>query len=250
MAEGIGDTMKSSSWTALQDFINTLNPDYIVYAGAVGLFFGFLFLIYFLYRRIRWLTRVAARKKTVSPGVLASLRNVILILIWVSFFGMILFLGAFLRAYYAFTYEEPVAEVLTEPLDIPKTTRVWLVQYLPSQQVNTRQFLVRGDQWMIEGDILKWDNWLNFVGLKTRYRLTRLRGRYLDTETEIRQKPTIYSLVKEENHPVWRYLYLYGHQLPFVSTVYGNAAFQASTENKRYFLYAGTSGFLVREGGG
>jgi hypothetical protein len=67
---------------------------------------------------------------------------------------------------------------------------------------------------------------------------------------EIRQKPTIYSLVKEENHPVWRYLYLYGHELPFVSTVYGNAAFQASTENKRYFLYAGTSGFLVREGNG
>jgi hypothetical protein len=110
--------------------------------------------------------------------------------------------------------------------------------------------LVRGDQWMIEGDILKWDHWLNFLGLKTRYRLTRLRGRYLETEMEIRHRPTVYSLVKEENHPLWRYLYLYGHQLPFVSTVYGNAAFQTSTENKRYFLYAGTSGFLVREGEG
>jgi len=244
----VGDVMQSFSWTTVQDFINVLNPDYIVYAGAIGVFLGFVFLIYFLYRRVRWLTRAAARKRTVSPGIIASLRNFILILFWVSLFGMILFLGSFLRAYYAFTYEEPVAEILTEPLEIPKTTRVWLVQYLPSQQVNTRQFLVRGDQWMIEGDIVKWDNWLNFIGLKTRYRLTRLRGRYVSTDAEILQKPTIYSLVKDEDHPVWKYLYRYGHELPFISTVYGNAAFQASTENKRYFLYLSTSGFLVREG--
>jgi amino acid transporter len=242
--------MNSFSWTAVQDFITALNPDYIVYAGAAGVLLGFVFLIYFLYRRIRWLLRRESRRKTFLPGVLASLRNAVLILVWVSFFGMILFLGAFLRAYSAFTYEEPVAEILTEALDVPKTTRIWLVQYLPSQRVSTRQFLVRGDQWMIEGDILKWDNWLNFVGLKTRYRLTRLRGRYVDTEMEIRQKPTIYSLVREENHPLWRYLYLYGQELPLVSTVYGNAAFQASTENKRYFLYVATSGFLVREGEG
>jgi hypothetical protein len=242
--------MNPFSWTAVQDFINILNPDFIVYAGAVGVLLGFVFLISFLYRRIRRLLSREARKKTASPGVLPSVRNAVLILVWVSFFGMILFLGAFLRAYSAFTYEEPVAEILTEALDAPRTTRVWLVQYLPSQRVNTRQFLVRGDQWMIEGDILKWDNWLNFLGLKTRYRLTRLRGRYLDTEAEIRKKPTIYSLVKDENHPLWRYLYLYGHELPLVSTVYGNAAFQASTQNKRYFLYVGTSGFLVREGEG
>jgi hypothetical protein len=232
----------------MENLITAFDPNYLVYAGAVGIFLGLLFLIYFLYRRIRWLTRVLSKKRTVSPGLLASLRNLILIVIWVSLFGMILFLGSFLRAYYAFTYEDPVAEILTEPLDIPKTNRVWLFQFLPSEGQISQQFMLRGDQWMIEGDILKWESWLNFLGLKTRYRLTRLRGRYVKTEAEIQQKPSIYSLVKDENHPVWRYLYQYGHRLPFVSTVYGNAAFQASTENKRYLLYITPSGFVVREG--
>ena len=100
---------------------------------------------------------------------------------------------------------------------------------------------------MIEGDILKWDNWLNFLGLHTRYRLTRLRGRYMTTEAEIEQARTIHSLVDDENDPFWRYLYRYGPQLPFVSTVYGNAAYQASGENKHYLIFVGTSGFVVRE---
>jgi hypothetical protein len=152
-----------------------------------------------------------------------------------------------LRAYHAFNYEKPVAEIITEPLEGGKLSQVTLRQFLSSNTQISRNFLLRGDQWVIEGDILKWDSWINFLGLHTRYRLTRLRGRYLTTDEEIIQKKTIYSLVKDENHVFWRYLYRYGQRLPFISTVYGNAAFQASRARGRYLIYVGTSGFVVRE---
>jgi hypothetical protein len=100
---------------------------------------------------------------------------------------------------------------------------------------------------MIEGDILKWDNWLNFLGLHTRYRLTRLRGRYLSAQEELYQPKTIYSLVEDENDLFWRYLYKYGPRLPFVSTVYGNAAYQGPEVNRHYLVFVGTSGFIIRE---
>jgi len=63
---------------------------------------------------------------------------------------------------------------------------------------------------MIEGEILKWQNWLNFLGLSTRYRLTRLRGRYLNVEAEINKPRSVYSLVAQENNPLWRHLYQFG----------------------------------------
>jgi len=107
--------------------------------------------------------------------------------------------------------------------------------------------LIKGDQWMVEGDILKWDNWFNFLGLHTRYRLTRIKGRYIQVEDEIQQKGTIYSLVKEENHPFWRYLYKYGYRLPLVSTVYGNAVFQTAGKDEHFLIYVSTSGFVVRK---
>ncbi len=100
---------------------------------------------------------------------------------------------------------------------------------------------------MLEGDILKWDSFLNFLGLHTRYRLTRLRGRYLKTDEEIHKQATVYSLVPDENHPLWQYLYKFGQKLPLVNSVYGNAVFQTADMEKHFHIFVSTSGFLARE---
>jgi len=231
----------------MEDLITNFNPDYIVYAGAVGVLLGLLFFIFYLYRRMRWIFYLFSKKKTVSPKLMASLRNLVLIMLWTSLFGMFLFFGFFLRAYHAFTYEKPVAEIITQPLGENSLSQVTLKQFLPTGTQISRNFLIRGDQWVIEGDVLKWDPLVNFLGLHTRYRLTRLRGRYLTTQDEVAKKKTIYSLVKDENHVFWRYLYRYGHRLPLINTVYGSAAFQASLDGGRYLIYVGISGFVVRE---
>jgi len=231
----------------VQNPLTSFNPDYIVYAGAIGVLLGLCFLILFFYRRIRRVVRALAGKKSVSPGLVASLRNLVLAVVWTSVFGMLLFLGAFLRSYHAFNYEKPVAEIVSEPSEEPLTVQIRLVEFGSPKGPSPRAFTIRGDQWMIEGDILKWEGWLTLLGLHTRYRLTRLRGRYLTTEAEIKEKQTIYSLVEDEAHPIWRYLYLYGQRLPFVSTVYGNAVFQTSGKGKHFLVYISPSGFTVKE---
>ena len=171
----------------MENIIGTMEPDYLLYGGAIGIFLGLLFFIFFLYRRIRWFFGLLSRKKTVSPKLLASVRNLLLIMFWTAFFGMALFLGFFLRSYHAFTYEKPVAEITIHPFEQEKLSRITLKQFLPEQGQTTQHFFLRGDQWMIEGDIVKWDPWLNFLGLHTRYRLTRLRGRYVRTVEEVNE---------------------------------------------------------------
>ena len=227
--------------------ITQFEPDSMVYIGLVGLLLGVLFLLFFFYRRILRMFGILSRKKTTSPKFLASLRNLILIFLWTAVFGMVLFAGFFFRAFQTFNHEEPVAEVIIHPHVEPDTNQVTLVQFIPDATEVRRQFLIKGDQWMLEGDILKWNNWLNFLGLHTRYRLTRLRGRYIQAEDEKNESRTIYPLVENEDHPLWRYLYLYGYQLPFISTVYGNAAFQTSEKDTRFQVYVSTSGLVVRK---
>lgn len=224
-----------------------MNPDYLIYIGAAGILLGFIFLIIFIYRRIQWLIRTIARKRTTRPRFLAGLRNLILILLWTAILGIVFFVGLFTRAYYAFTHEKPVAEIMIKATEKPDANLVILFQFLPEDPQIGKELLIRGDQWMLEGDILKWDNWLNFLGLHTRYRLTRLRGRYIQVEDEIHQEETVYSLVKEEDHPLWRYLYKYGYKLPLVSTVYGNAVFQTAGKDRHFFIYVSPSGFVARE---
>ena len=227
--------------------VTKLSLNLPVYIGAGGLVLGLFFILFFLFRRIRWIVSKTVRKETTSPKLLASLRNLVMIFLWTAVFGLILFVGFFFQAYMAFTYEEPVAQVITQPGETANTSLLTLTQFLPDGSKTSRQFTIKGDQWMLEGDIIKLPNWLNFLGWHTRYRLTRLRGRYLQAEDEISKEKTIYPLVEKENHPLWRHLYNFGHKMPFVSTVYGNAVFQTSGENNSFLVYAGTSGFIVRK---
>jgi hypothetical protein len=176
----------------------------------------------------------------------ASLRNLLLIFLWTAVFGMVFFVGFFFQAYYTFTREEPVAKVTITPLPEEQKNLITLELYKPKDKHEIRQFEISGEQWMIEGDILKWKNWINFLGFHTRYRLTRLRGRYIRTSDAQTKQTSIYSLVEMENHPIWGYLYRHGSSLPFVSTVYGNAVFQSSKEPCIFRVYISTSGFLTR----
>ncbi len=224
-----------------------VKPDFFMYVGVAGLLISLFFFLFFIYRRIRWLIHKIKKKTASSPKLVASLRNLLLILMMTSVSGMVLFMGFFFRAYQAFTYEQLVAEVITQESKEPNTSLVTLLQYSSDVPPSSDEFLIKGDQWMLEGDILKWDNWLNFLGLHTRYRLTRLRGRYIQAEDEKKKETTLFSLVKDENHPLWRYLYKKSYRLPFVSTVYGNASYQVSGKDKHFLIYVSTSGFVVRE---
>jgi hypothetical protein len=224
-----------------------MTAELFVYIGFIGVLLGLLATFFVLYRRVRWLLRTIQGKKITSPKIIKGVRNLVLLMLWISVFSVFLFAGFFTQAYYAFTWEQPIAEISIEAVGQNQTSRVTLTQFISPDSQTVHQFLIRGDQWMLEGDILKWDSWMNFFGWKTRYRLTRIRGRYLHTEDEIRQSPTIYSLVEREDDPLWRSLYELGPKLPFIDTVYGNAVFQTSNAKKVFLVQVSTSGFTARE---
>ena len=226
---------------------NTFSVDTIILAGTLGILLGLIFLLVFFYRRLRFIARRISRKPASVPGPVASFRNLLFIFLWTAVFGMIFFAGFFFQAYYAFNREEPVAKVTITPFPQGQKNLVTLELFEPKDNHEIRHFEVSGDQWMLEGDILKWNKWINFLGIHTRYRLTRLRGRYIRTSDEQAKPTEIYSLVEIENHPIWGYLYRHGASLPFVSTVYGNAVFQNSEEASTFLIYTTTSGFMARK---
>ena len=228
-------------------FRNLFKADFVILAGAAGFLLGLMLLLIFLYRRILFVARKLGGKPASVPKPLESLRNLLLIFLWTSVFGMLLFAGFFFRAYRAFTLEEPVAEIIIEHREKGGLSSITIIQDEQGGKPKARRFDIAGDQWVLEGDILKWRSWLNFLGLHTRYRLTRLRSRYLQTSDEMTRPSTVHPLVENENNPLWKYLYKYGPRLPMVSTVYGNAVFQLSGEDGIFRVYVGTSGFIARK---
>jgi len=93
-------------------FRDLFQVDFVILAGAAGLLIGLVLLLIFLYRRILFVARKLGGKPASVPKPLESLRNLLLIFLWTSVFGMLLFAGFFFRAYRAFTLEKPVAEII------------------------------------------------------------------------------------------------------------------------------------------
>jgi len=218
-----------------------------IYIGILGILLGFISFLAFTYARICRLLRKDRVRQALFPDLLGSLRHLALIMVWIGVFGMVFFAGLFFRAFHVFTQEKAIAEIAIRPIpgDTHGPRSLVCFTLLPSS--TTRYLLIHGDQWMIEGDFLKWHRWVRFLGFHTRYRLTRLRGRYLDLQRERDGPHSIHALSEGERHSLWRYLHSFGQHLPFVDTVYGNASYQDSRKAQKYVVHVGDTGFVVRK---
>jgi hypothetical protein len=220
-------------------------PIYIVLGfiiASVALFIGFI------YTRVKGLIRRIQRRPLTQIGIITSTLRLLLILLMFFLSTATLFLFAFIQSYTAFTHRTHGATVYcTAKSDVEDEMVLNLVTIDSSTGGHLRHYRLRGQQWAIEGHILKWDDWLTFLGLQTMYKLTRVRGRYLRSEDESSILPSAYSLVANEEDSRWRFLYEYGPQLPFVNAVYGNTVFTFPSATKTFHIFVTTSGFMIEE---
>lgn len=166
------------------------------------------------------------------------------LLSFVTFVAIAAFVLA-LGAYRAFSHEELVAVVRCEKQGGPGE---FLLEITPMEDEIpgiTQRYPMVGDQWSIGGDVLKWEPWLAFAGLKSRHKLTRLSSRYWTAQAEMSQPRKAYDL-NGGTSPLWRWFYDSGTPLPFVDAVYGNAAYVPVRSGQRWGVYVTHSGYFIR----
>ncbi len=220
----------------------------IIYIGLATVFLGLIMFIVLIYQALRRsFGKKEEDKKEVSPGCFTQLFKILFIFLLISLGFAIMFFGAFIQSLTTFTKKELVAEVRCEEIsNVNNYSMRLILNEKKGRSANIPQeFLLNGDQWFIRGDIIKWDDWVNFFGLHTMYKVTRIGGYFTNPKEESELKPTHYSLVPEEETPTWRWLYRYGYKLPFISDVYGNSAYKYPETNKIFKVYVNRSGFSI-----
>ncbi|MBI3615797.1 MAG: hypothetical protein HY211_04680 [Candidatus Omnitrophica bacterium] len=152
-----------------------------------------------------------------------------------------------LRSYQVFTQEELVAVVRCQAPS-NRSTDEFLLEFTPVTdgiRGSSRKLPIRGDQWMVGGDILKWHPWLNWIGFKNCHKLTRINSRYLKIEAERERPKSAYEL-NGGTSPLWLFLYRFGRCIPFVEAVYGNASYTMAQPGSQWGVYVTLSGYLVK----
>lgn len=114
------------------------------------------------------------------------------------------------------------------------------------QQVSENMYQVNGNEWMLQGDIIKISNLLNVFGLHTGYKLTRLEGRFDDVNQERHATHTVVELNGGDDtffknvqaHRDWLW--------PFIDAQYGNAVYLPA--DGTYNVYVSTTGLYAKKG--
>lgn len=114
-------------------------------------------------------------------------------------------------------------------------------------KVGTREYEVAGDEWQIDGRIVRWRMPGLIAGVPPLYRLDRLSGRYTDVAEENTSKRTAYSLDDWNTPDLGELKRRFPRWLPFVDVVFGSGAYMPMFDGARYRVYADPRGaFFVR----
>lgn len=156
--------------------------------------------------------------------VIRGLSGVVLLAVAIS----LLWVTFIVQSYLGLTGEIKVAHIHAAPIaNVAHEMSVELILYDGNGHTTSdNTYLLQGDEWMLQGDIVKFPAWLNVIGLHAGYKLTRLEGRYDDINLENSAHHTAIALNGGDDN---FFKTTYAHKSwfgPFVDAAYGNAVFQ------------------------
>ena len=200
--------------------------------SVVTVITGILFLFISLCILITTIVRTAKRKMKIKR----FFSSLVIFLIIFSFSISFIYLSLFIQTFSRYTHEERIGTIYAEETD--KGINVYFVDEKRNREYT---FTLTGDQWIVEGCILRWSVLLRWMGADTYYKVTRFRGRW-----EIAEGKRITEYEIQPQGRLWKFLLKYGESIPFIDTAYGIGAFQYPGK-ETFYLFINDTGFILRK---
>ncbi len=168
--------------------------------------------------------------------------GIVLLLLAVS----LLWLIFLLQAYLGLTGDIQVARIHATPIsNASHLMSVELILYDGNgHQTSDNTYIVNGDEWMLQGDFIKFPTWLNILGLHTSYKLTRLEGRYDDSELERHATHTVVDLNGGDDN-FFKTVQAQAWISPVIEAAYGNAVFLRA-DSMTYNVFVSQTGLYAK----
>lgn len=197
-------------------------------SGLIGLALGLLGLALLVFAVVRtW------KKKMKRNGLVFS---VFLFLLFSAAGAACIFLSMFVQTFHRLTYEKLIGVVTATG-----GQGIIDMRFEDATTGKRHVFELRGEQWEVEGYILRWKPFLRFLGADVHYRVTRFTGRW---ESPDSAQASHYQLAREPGY--WKFLMKYARKrFLLVDAVQGIGAFQYPAE-KPYDLYINDTGFIIK----
>lgn len=149
--------------------------------------------------------------------------------------------GLNIYTYQRFTQETPVAV-----LSFSQTgDGEYEATFEPVGQPSAR-YQLRGDEWQMDVRMIKWTDWLTFLGEDPLFRFDRLSGRYSDVAEALNKPPTMHALADQSGLDLWAFARDSGAWLPGIDAAYGSSVFLPMEDGLSYEVTMSATGLLAR----
>ena len=149
--------------------------------------------------------------------------------------------GLNLYTYQRFTHETPVAVLSFEQLAPERFS----VAFSPVGEAS-RTFLLSGDEWQLDVRMIKWTDWLTFLGEDPLYRFDRLFGRFSNVDDALDNRPTIHALAEPSGLDLWSFAREAEDWLPGIDAAYGSSVFLPMQDGLSYEVTISATGLVAR----
>ncbi|MEK6658023.1 MAG: hypothetical protein AABY58_11360 [Nitrospirota bacterium] len=232
----------------MADLFSGLNISFNLFSGRLAIISAIIIVVGFLIILLLFINCILARRgERGGIGIAQKIFVFLISLLFITTGSSMLMAAMYLQAYRAFTHKEMVGIIdarKTKGLDYDIFLRFTPVE--KGIKAEEKIYKIKGDQWSIGGDILKFEDWVNFIGIHTGYKTTRIHGRYLKAEDENIKQHTAYD-INGGTDAIWLYLYENSSSFPFVKAVYGNSVYTFPSDKDVYGIYVTTSGYSIEK---
>lgn len=109
-----------------------------------------------------------------------------------------------------------------------------------------RMLELRGDEWQLDAQVLKWKGPATLFGVDTLYRFDRLSGRYRNVAKERSGPRSVYDLSENPGLDTWRVVRWVQRWLNWVDAVYGSGTYLPMADGARFHVSLGAQGLIAR----
>jgi hypothetical protein len=156
--------------------------------------------------------------------------------------AFVLLLAASIHTYNMLTDETLIAEVRFERTG----DREYLANLRTGDFCTEEMLPIRGDQWRIDAEFLKWKYWASLIGLDSQYRLERFEGRYRSVDEQNSAPVLAHALGEPTAVDIVRVAESLGALNFLVDATYGASTYQNIDTTRIHSVYKSPTGIFTR----
>jgi hypothetical protein len=147
--------------------------------------------------------------------------------------------------YHNLTTEKPILSLKFEKVPDKKQTYIAHLKIEDEEENNKTKisklnYTIYGDQWRVDAIFVKMKYLASVLGIKSKYALDRLEGRYKNIKDENTQKHFAHNIEEHQLVDVMGF---------FVDTTYGSSVYKDIKDGIEYKVFKTPTGLIVREEG-